>query len=81
MESWKLAHANLYFDWYNENGTQFRYSLLHGADEFLEFVRRSGARPRMLIVLPSFAWSLATTEFLLRMDGGTAVMVILQLRR
>jgi hypothetical protein len=52
-----------------------------GADEFLEFVRRSGTcGPRMLIVLLSFAWSLAvgeTTELSFMIDGGTAVMVIL----
>jgi hypothetical protein len=52
-----------------------------GADELLEFVRRSGTcGPRMLIVLLSFAWWLAageTTELSLMIDGGTAVMVIL----
>ncbi|CAM0955715.1 unnamed protein product [Alopecurus aequalis] len=50
--------------------------IAEGTDEYLEFVRCGGGRPRILTFLPSFARSVAAgerTEFLLRMEGGTAM--------
>jgi hypothetical protein len=50
-----------------------------GADDFLEFVRCGGGRPKILMFVPSFARSLSageTTELSLRMEGGTAVMLL-----
>uniref|UniRef100_A0ACD5U3L0 Uncharacterized protein n=1 Tax=Avena sativa TaxID=4498 RepID=A0ACD5U3L0_AVESA len=53
--------------------------IAEGADDFLKFVRCGGGRPRILMFLPSFARSLAageTIELSLRMEGGTAVMLL-----
>jgi hypothetical protein len=50
-----------------------------GADDFFQFVRCGGGRPRIMMFLPSFARSLAAgeaTELSLRMEGGTAVMLL-----
>jgi hypothetical protein len=49
-----------------------------GANDFLEFVR-SGGRPKILMFVPSFTRSLSageTTELSLRMEGGTAVILL-----
>ncbi|KAM0916142.1 hypothetical protein ACQ4PT_010257 [Festuca glaucescens] len=50
-----------------------------GADDFFQFVRCGGGRPRTLMFLPSFSRSLAAgeaTEFSLRLEGVTAVMLL-----
>ncbi|KAM0916144.1 hypothetical protein ACQ4PT_010258 [Festuca glaucescens] len=50
-----------------------------GADDFFQFVRCGGGRPRILVFLPGFARSLSageTMELSLRMEGGTAVMLL-----
>ncbi|KAM0826221.1 hypothetical protein ACQ4PT_069023 [Festuca glaucescens] len=49
-----------------------------GADDFFRFVR-CGGRPKILMFVPSFARSLSageTMELSLRMEGGTAVMLL-----
>ncbi|KAM0921996.1 hypothetical protein ACQ4PT_006470 [Festuca glaucescens] len=53
--------------------------IANGADDFFQFVRCGGGRPRTLMFLPSLARSLAAgeaTELSLRMEGGTAVMLL-----
>jgi hypothetical protein len=50
-----------------------------GAGDFFQLVRCGGGRPRTLMFPPSFARSLAAgevTELSIRMEGGTAVMLL-----
>ena len=49
--------------------------IAEGADDFFEFVRCGGGRPRILMFLRSLATG-ETAELSLRMDEGTAVMVL-----